>query len=69
MLKYLALFFFFSLKDSIQNMLVIQFVSINTTNTIGNTIENKQIQATTLANTIDYPINTFGNTMEIVLLG
>ena len=49
----LALFFFFSLKASVQNMLVIEFVSINTTNTIGNTIKNKQIQAKTLANTID----------------
>ena len=34
-------------------MLEIQLHSISTTNTIGNTIEIKQIQAKTLANTID----------------
>ena len=48
-------------------MLVIQFNSICTTNTIGNTIELKQIQLKTLANTIERPSNTFGNTIVIVL--
>ena len=44
-----SLFFdFFSFKPSVEFMLAIQFKSICTTNTIGNTIDLKQIQLTTL---------------------